>query len=151
MYIKNALIIILIFISNYSFSQIKIDDIGDGWKSKVESAISLIKENDINSYDMLIKNCLNIEFIIGNQSTTKPPNTIAISCADMSLNSINNIAAVLVHESYHLYLWNNKINMSNFKEEYKASMHEYRFLIKIEGVESWLINSTKECINNQPL
>jgi len=137
MCIKNALITLLLF-PIVSYSQIRVDDVGDGWKPKVDSAISLIKKVDYARYEVLVKNCDKIEFIIGDFSTTKPPNVIAITTKDINKGSINNIAAVLVHESYHLMLWNQGIKMDPKKEEKEAYTWEYEFLCKLPDVEDWL-------------
>ena len=54
MYLKNALISLFIFLPILGFSQIKIDDVGDGWKMKVDSAVSVIKNSDPDKYNILI-------------------------------------------------------------------------------------------------
>jgi hypothetical protein len=136
--IANALITFLFLIPTLAFSQITIDDVGDGWKGKVDSAISLIQKTDTISYQILMENCKNVEFIIGKFSTTKPPFTIAITTKDMNLNSINNIAAVLVHESYHLFIYNNHIQYNERDEEVACYVREYEFLCKLPDVEDWL-------------
>ena len=138
MRITNALITFLFLIPTLSFGQINIQDVGDGWKNKVDSAIALIKKTDTLSYQILMENCKDVEFIIGKYSTTKPPYTIAITTKDMSLNSINNIAAVLIHESYHLFIYNNKIIYSQNEEEAVCYEKEYEFLCKLPDVEDWL-------------
>ena len=138
MRIANALITFLFLIPTLAFSQITIDDVGDGWKGKVDSAISLIQKTDTISYQILMENCKNVEFIIGKFSTTKPPFTIAITTKDMGLNSINNIAAVLVHESYHLFIYNNHIQYNEREEEAACYIREYEFLCKLTDVEDWL-------------
>jgi hypothetical protein len=139
MRITNALIFFILLLPTLTFGQITIQDVGDRWKDKVDSAITLIKKTDTVSYQILIDNCKDIEFIIGKYSTTKLPNTIAITTKDMSLNSINNIAAVLVHESYHLFIYNNKIRYSSSNEEEIACYErEYDFLCKLPDVEDWL-------------
>lgn len=137
MHIKNALITILL-IPTVSFSQIRIDDVGDGWKPKVDSAISLIQQRDPEKYEVLIKNCNKVEFIIGDFSTTRPPNIIAITTKDMNKGSINNIAAILVHESYHLKLWNEGVKIDPKREEKEAYTWEYEFLCKLPDIEDWL-------------
>ena len=150
MYLKNALIGILLLISNLSYSQIKIDDVGDGWKSKVDSAILLIQEKDPKAYKLLTDHCKEVEFIIGDRSTTKLPNTIAITVKDMNINSINNIAAILVHESYHLYIWKSKIKLTEKKEEHNAYLYEYDFLCKLNDVEEWIfLNAVNQIIKHQ--
>ena len=138
MRITNALITFLFLIPTLAFSQITIDDVGDGWKGKVDSAISLIQKTDTISYQILMENCKTVEFIIGKFSTTKPPFTIAITTKDMNLNSINNIAAVLVHESYHLFIYNNHIQYNERDEEVACYVREYEFLCKLPDVEDWL-------------
>ena len=47
MYIKNALISFFLLITTSLFSQITIDDVGDGWKSKVDSALVLIQRKNL--------------------------------------------------------------------------------------------------------
>jgi hypothetical protein len=138
MHIKNALVTFFMIVPILSFSQIKIDNVGDGWGAKVDSAISLIKKTDLERYEVLIKNCNQVEFIIGDYSTTKPPSVIAITTKDMNRGSINNIAAILVHESYHLKLWNEGIKIDPNKEEREAYIWEYEFLCKLPNVEDWL-------------
>ena len=138
MRITNALIFFLLLLPTLTFGQITVQDVGDEWKSKVDSAIELIKKTDTISYQILIENCKDVEFIIGKYSTTKPPYTIAITTKDMNLNSINNIAAVLVHESYHLFIYNNKIRYSINEEEAVCYQREYDFLCKLSDVEDWL-------------
>lgn len=142
MHIKNALVTFMMLVPILSFSQIKIDDVGDGWKTKVDSAISLIKRTDKERYEVLVENCSKVEFIIGDFSTTKPPNVIAITTKDMNRGSINNIAAILVHESYHLMLWNKGIKIDPKKEEKEAYTWEYEFLCKLPDVEDWLFLHT---------
>ena len=71
MYIKNALIGLLLFIPLLSFGQVKVDDVGDGWKAKVDSAIRLIKVTDAKKYNVLTQNCASVKFWIGKFSTTE--------------------------------------------------------------------------------
>jgi hypothetical protein len=138
MCIKNALTALLIFLPFLCFSQIKISNVGDGWKNEVDSAIRLIKRVDTANYRILIENCTEIEFIISNTSSTKLPHTIAINTGDLKLKSINNIACVLVHESYHLYIFNHRIFLTPNEEELVCYTREYYFLCKLAGIEDWL-------------
>jgi hypothetical protein len=116
--------------------------VGDGWKSDVQKAVYLIQMTDTAAYNILNTQCNNIEFIDSEFSTTKRPHTIALSIKDMKLNSINNIAAALVHESYHLYLYNNNVKLSETEEELKCYMEEYEFICKLPNVEEWLFMNT---------
>ena len=68
MYLKTLVFFLLLTFTLKS--QIKIDDVGDGWKSQVESAISLIQTTDDLRYSLLIKNCNHIEFGVNGNSTT---------------------------------------------------------------------------------
>ena len=134
--------IIFIFLVQFiSFSQIKISDIGI-WKPKVQEAIELIKVTDPQKYEILVGNCDNIEFMIGDHSTTRPPKTIVINTKDMNLDSVNNIASVLVHESYHLYLYSRCEIMSERNEELLCYKYEYSFLCKLKSVEGWLFKNS---------
>ena len=142
MYIKNALIFILFIFPNTGFSQIKIDDVGDGWKFKVDSALSLIQKTDPENYTIIITYCKSVEFIISDRSTTKLPSTIAISTGDMKIGSINNIAAILIHESWHLKINKEKIKMEDDLEELMCYTKEYGFICKLPSVEDWLFKNT---------
>ena len=66
---KYTLLILLLFFSTNCFSQIKIDDVGDGWKIKVDSAISLIKLVDPDKYEQLKSVCKHVSYWNGNFST----------------------------------------------------------------------------------
>lgn len=129
----------LSFILSFSIcSQIKIDDVGDNWKGKVDSALQLIKKYDLESYNLVIQNCTHITFWIGDFSTTEPPNTILISVKDMNINSLNNIACVIVHEANHLKIFNEKLELDPNKEELFCYVYEYNFINRIPNVEEWL-------------
>lgn len=138
MYIKNALITLLLIITNVAYSQIKIDDIGDNWKNNVDSALLIIKKYDIESYEVVIDNCKLISFWMGSFSTTQDSSTILISVRDMNIKSINNLSCIIVHESKHLDLLNKGIKMDPSKEEFICYTYEYEFLKKIPNVEYWL-------------
>jgi len=144
-YIKNALIVLSLFISLKSISQIRVSDIGD-YKQKVDSALLLIKKYDLDKYNLLLKYCNKIDYIIGSNSTTSLPNTIVININDLKLNSTNNLSSVIVHESYHLYIYNERIIMNRSEEEKKAYEYELDYLIKVPNVELWIINHTKKMI-----
>jgi len=133
---KKILFILLISISSYG--QIKIDDIGDNWKGKIESALELIKTHDPVASDIVINNCTYVTFWMASFSSTQDSSTILVSVKDMRINSINNLACVLVHESYHLKILNEKIILSHKDEESMCYHYEYTFLKKIPNVEPWL-------------
>lgn len=148
MRITIALALILIsaaFLS--SKSQVSVPESREGWKSKVDSAMTLIYKYDTANYWMVIRNCKEIEFILGDFSTTKPPNTVALCTKDMNL-SVNNVASALVHESYHLEIYNRKEVLSPREEEEKCYVREYDFLCKLPFVEDWLFMHVMQQVVN---
>jgi len=142
---KKLLFILLFSISSYS--QIKIDDIGDNWKGKIQAALELIKTHDTVSYNMVINNCKYITFWVADFSSTQDSSTILVSVKDIKLNSINNLACVLVHESYHLNILHKNIKYSLNEEESICYNYEYSFLMKLPNVEPWLKEHTIKMIN----
>ena len=144
MYIKNALIVLFMIISTTLFGQIKVDDVGDGWKAKVDSALVLIKTYDSVKYELVLKECKTINFWLGDFSSNLPPNTILISVKDLKLGSINNIACVIVHESLHLNIASCSIKMDQRLEEYTCYKYELEFLTMLPNVEPWLKSHTYE-------
>lgn len=133
---KTYLLLIFLLFFNNIFGQIKIEDVGDDWKQKVENSIQLIKEKDKVKYDTLVKYCNHITFWNGNFSTTEDSTSIMISQKDMNSNSLTNIASVIIHESYHLKKYKSKMNID--LEEYEAYKYEYSFLEKLSTQEYWL-------------
>ena len=104
MRIKNALIIIGLLLTTTVFSQIQIDDVGDGWKLKVDSALTLIKKTSPEHYKEVSEYCKHITYWMGGFSTTQDSSVVAISVRDMKIGSVNNLACIIVHESHHLLL-----------------------------------------------
>jgi hypothetical protein len=142
-------VIIFLLLFNYNvIGQIKVDNVGDGWVEKVNQSILLIKKVDSEKYDMLNEVCNHITFWNGNFSTTEDEHTIMISQSDIKNGSVNNVAAVLVHESRHLYFRKNGINLKEIDEETMSYIYELQFLEKIPGVEQFLIDNAKRRIIN---
>ena len=143
------LVVIFLVLFNYNVvAQIKIDNVGDGWVDKVNQAITLIKKVDSEKYDKLIEVCDHVTFWNGNFSTSENDHTIMISQADIMRGSVNNVAAVLVHESRHLMFRKLGIKMSEIDEETMVYIYELDFLKKIPGVEPFLIENAKKRIIN---
>jgi len=145
---KHLVVILLLLITNIVIGQVKIDDVGDGWVNKVNQALKLIKQIDSDKYDTLIEVCDHITFWNGNFSTTEDSHTIMISQSDILRGSVNNVAAVLVHESRHLYFRKNGIKLKEIDEETMSYLYELQFLEKIPGVEQFLIDNAKRRIIN---
>jgi hypothetical protein len=122
--------------------QIKIDKAGDDWDLKIDSAITLIKQVDPSYYNVLIKHCHHVEIWNGPFSTnywSDTTGTIVVSVNDIKLNSINNLAAVLVHESCHLIFLKGGIILDEAEEERACYKYEYLFLLQVPNVEPWLL------------
>jgi len=145
---KHFVVILLILITNIVVGQVKIDDVGDGWRNKVNESLKLIKQIDIEKYNTLIEVCDHITFWNGDFSTTEDSHTIMISQSDIMRGSVNNVAAVLVHESRHLYFRKHGIKMKEIDEETLAYMYELDFLKQIPGVEQYLIDNAKRRMIN---
>jgi hypothetical protein len=133
---KKILLILLLSVASYG--QIKIDDIGDGWKYKIEEALDLVKTYDIKSYDVITNNCNHITFWLSTFSSIQDSSTILVSVNDIKLNSINNLACVLVHEAHHLKIKHDKVILSEYAEEAMCYNYEFNFLSKLPNVEPWL-------------
>lgn len=145
---RNFVVLILLLFNYNVVGQIKVDNVGDNWVDKVNQALILIKHIDSEKYDTLIDVCDHITFWNGAFSTTEDNHTIMISQADIMRGSVNNVAAVLVHESRHLYFRKNGIKLKEIDEETMSYIYELQFLEKIPGVEQFLINNAKKRIIN---
>ena len=147
---KGLVINLFLFLAVPCFAQIKIDKAGDGWDLKVDSAIQLIKKVDIDKYKMLDTNCYQISFMISPYSSCQIEDGLGhiyIAVDDIKLNSINNIAVVLVHESLHLYIAKKGIELIPAKEETFCYMYELNFIEKLTNPEPWLIEHALNNIN----
>lgn len=140
------LCLILFFIPIFGQSQIKIDDVGDNWRLRVDSALQIIKKYDTTNYGIILEYCKKVSFWNGNFSTVEDSQTIVITRKDINHSCLNNIAAILVHESHHLQIINEKIKYNPIDEEILCYYTELDFLRKIPNVEVWLINHAKKMI-----
>jgi hypothetical protein len=133
------------------FGQIKVDKAGDGWDLKIDSALVLIKKTDSTKYALLDSVCSNISFWLSPFSSCdlEPEGgRIYISSNDVKLNSINNLASVLVHESFHLYIWKRKFILSPKEEENYCYRYEFELVNKLPNLEPWLKSHVIEQIEN---
>jgi hypothetical protein len=144
------ILFIFAFLPIFALGQIKIDKAGDDWDLKIDSAITLIKNTDTNYYKILVEYCQHIEIWNGPFSTNyidKEEGTIVVSVKDIQLNSINNLAAVLVHESCHLIFLKGGIIVDESKEELACYRYEYFFLTQLSNLEPWLLEHTLRMSN----
>jgi hypothetical protein len=137
---------ILLILSSYSFSQIKITDVGDGWKGKVEHALDTIQKYDIEKYYLIMETCKVVAFWNGGFSTIESDSIITIPTKEMNNGNIYNIAAILVHESLHLYFLTTNFKLNPNVEEVVAYQYELEFLNKVPCVDEWLIQNAQNKI-----
>ena len=144
------LIILILFIPFNSFGQIKIDKAGDFWDLKVDSALNKIKLIDSVYYSHILQVCDTVSFWGGNFSSCygdyKKRGTIIISSKDMKSNDIDDICAVLVHESMHLKILMSGVKMNQNEEEALCYSYERLFLLKVPGVNGYLIRHAENQI-----
>jgi hypothetical protein len=140
-------LLILLALSSYSFTQIRITDVGDGWKGKVEQALDTIQKYDKEKYYLIMETCKVVAYWNGGFATTESDSIITIPTKEMNNGNIYNIAAILVHESLHLYFITTKFNLRPNVEEVIAYQHELEFLKKVPCVDQWLIENAKNKIN----
>ena len=98
--------LVLFFLPLFSFAQIKIDKGGDFWELNVDSALRKIRTVDSSYYTQILEVCDQVSFWNNNFSSCEGSiglkGTILISAIDVRSNNIDNLCAVLVHESIHL-------------------------------------------------
>ena len=138
---KNVLYL-LVWIPGLLFAQPAVDKAGDGWDLEVYKALHLIQKTSPTQYQNIVRYVEKVEFWNENYSSNDGKGVIVIAAKDIKLGSINNIAAVLVHESCHIIL--NEFKFSPKKEEIECYVYELVFLKKLQNVEPELI---KHCIN----
>jgi hypothetical protein len=122
-----------------AFSQMRIDDVGDGWKGLVEQALEIIEDTDTAKYNLVTRYCTQITYGLQPFSTTESGHVIILSTAEMKKGIVNDIAAAIVHESLHLYFVYNSIGASEQTEEAICYAYELEFLKQIPGVEQFLL------------
>jgi hypothetical protein len=149
---KLILMIVMVLSTTICKSQIVIDKAGDGWDLRADSALAIIKQTDTTAYKLVLRVCNKITFWSGNYSTNEgykdTKGTIMISSTDAKAKSLNNIAAVIVHESLHLYMRFKGVQESP-REEILCYSYEYDFLRKIPNVEYYLLEHCLKQIRYQ--
>ena len=123
-----------------AFSQIRIDDVGDGWKGLVEQALKVIETTDTAKYNLITQYCTQITYGLQPFSTIESDHVIILPTAEMKKGIVNDIAAAIVHESLHLYFIHNSIGTNVQAEEAICYAYELEFLKQIPGVEQFLLD-----------
>jgi hypothetical protein len=135
---KQLILCLNLIISFTVSAQIKIDDVGDGWKQNIQHALTVIQSTDSAKYQQIIKVCNHIGFWNGSYSTTEG-SVILISNREAAAGITNDLAAAIVHESMHIYIANSGIVLSATEEETFCYIYELDFLLKLSFVQPWLI------------
>lgn len=150
LYMMKKVIILLyfIFIGVIGVSgQMVIDKAGDYWDYDVIKAIELIEKTDEDSYKNLFEYCDKITFwnqkYSTNFGTCTNKGIITLSSYDMKSHDVNDVAAALVHESYHLRLRYMCITLPVETEESLCYQYEYNFLKKIPDINPLLLYHCK--------
>ena len=139
-------LLLYVFIFTPLFGQIKITDVGDGWKGKVEQALDTIQKYDIEKYYLIMETCKVVAFWNGGFATTESDSIITIPTKEMNNGNIYNIASILVHESLHLYFLTTNFKLNPNVEEVVAYQYELEFLNKVPYVDEWLIQNAQNKI-----
>jgi hypothetical protein len=141
--------LVLLLLSFACRAQIVIDPGGDNWKSRVDSALVLIKQTSTDYYTFVNQNCARVAFISADHSScagdTGKRGIIFVSAGDISLG-IQNIAAVLVHESLHLYFQKIWAVMPENTEEGLCYTFELQFLKLLPNPEPLLVKHAENQI-----
>lgn len=145
-----ALFLLLVSFPILATAQIRVDNVGDGWKARVDSAIQLVKEVSPTAWALLDSTTANVEFWLGDRSSTRPDPTFKKGTILLAVDEIEfgivNIAAVLVHESFHLSLHQRQFKIESNQEEITAYVWELLFLMQVPNCPLWLIHNAESQI-----
>ena len=139
-FINMRLFLLLLLIPFTSSGQIRIGKAGDGWDLKIDSALTVVKQTDLQKFQLLDSVCQEVSFWISDFSSNElveNKGRIYVSVKDVKLG-INNLACVLVHESLHLYFLRRGVQMTPVEEENYCYRYELEFIQKLTNPELWL-------------
>jgi len=126
----------------FTHAQINISKAGNGWDKQIDSALLLIKSTDIEKYQLIDSVCERVDFWLSefssNEGNFGEKGTILVAVKDVQLNSINNLAVVLVHESLHLHVLQKGYVILPEQEEAWCYRYELDFINKLKNPEPWL-------------
>ena len=137
------LIILCLFAFNNVYSQIVLPVTASQYVKTIEDAITLIKKTDTNVYNRLDLMVDTIDMWLGAFSSCDY-GWVFISRDDILLG-VQNVAAVLVHESQHIWIWENEIKLNHGQEEVVCYQYELNFLNKVPNCD-WRLK--KHAIQN---
>jgi len=141
------LFLLLVLLPLSLFSQSNIYTVGNNEDSIIHSAFDLIKKTSPYHY-VIFKDAVQ-EVQLWNEdyptnNLIEGRGVVVIPIKDLKLNSINTVAATLVHESYHLKVFKYGPDIRGSEEEYLCYVHELKFLKLLPNVEPDLLAYTKE-------
>lgn len=139
---RTLVLLVSFLLTSLSYAQIEVSKVGDGWNKKVDSALLLIKKTDIEKYQLIDSVCKKVDFWISgfssNEGSYGTKGIILVAVKDVQLNSINNLAVVLVHESLHLHVLQKGYIIPPEQEEAWCYRYELDFINKLHNPEPWL-------------
>jgi hypothetical protein len=139
---RTLVLLVSFLLTSLSYAQIEVSKVGDGWNKKVDSALLLIKKTDIEKYQLIDSVCEKVDFWISgfssNEGSYGKKGIILVAVKDVQLNSINNLAVVLVHESLHLHVLQKGYIIPPEQEEAWCYRYELDFINKLHNPEPWL-------------
>ena len=139
---KMLVLLVSFSLTCFTYAQIEVSKAGDGWNRQVDSALLLIKKTDIEKYQLIDSVCEKVDFWISgfssNEGSYGNKGTILVAVKDVKLNSINNLAVVLVHESLHLHVLQKGYIIPPEQEEAWCYRYELDFISKLKNPEPWL-------------
>ena len=137
------LLILCLFAFNNAYNQIVLPVTASQYVKTIDSAITLIQKTDTNAYKQLDLMVDSIDMWLGSFSSCDY-GWIFISRDDILLG-VQNVAAVLVHESQHIWIWENEIKLNHGQEEVVCYQYELNFLNKVPNCD-WRLK--KHAIQN---
>jgi hypothetical protein len=144
------LVLLLCLLPQVLCSQINVHKAGNGWDSTVYAALKLIQQVSPIHYLLVLENVQTVEFWNEDYSSNNLINNngvVVISRKDMELGSLNNIAAILIHESCHIKFLKANFILRGAEEEFRCYSVELKFLEMLPNVEPDLLNHVKEYKN----
>jgi len=141
------LLLLLFSLPLYLYAQINVHKAGNSQDSIIYSAINLIEKTSPHHYRIFKDVVQEVQFWDRDYSSNnliEGRGVIVITTKDIKLNSINNLAATLIYESYHLKVLKYGPDMRGGKEEYLCYVHQLKFLKLLFNVEPDLLAYTEE-------
>lgn len=146
-------VFLLLSIPVFSKAQIVIDSDRESYKKTISKALEKIALIDSIYYRRILDVCDTVLVWNSNFSTCgydlASGGKIIISSKDLEIPLLDNICAVLIHESLHLKIDILGMNMDRDEEEVVCYNYELLFLLKVPDVDPGLIEHAKTQIRKR--